>query len=105
MHAGARLVRRDSTTPKASGMMTIYCTRNESEMPARAALLLISVVVSVAFASQVAAGQSHVRAGAVSHSPAEAGGAAARTPWGDPDLQGVWSSATRTPLERPAEFG
>ena len=24
-----------------------------------------------------------------------------RTPWGDPDLQGVWTSATYTPLERP----
>ena len=24
-----------------------------------------------------------------------------RTPWGDPDLQGVWSNQTPTPLERP----
>ena len=28
-----------------------------------------------------------------------------RTPWGDPDLQGVWTNATRTPLQRPDEFG
>jgi hypothetical protein len=28
----------------------------------------------------------------------------ARTPWGDPDLQGVYTSATYTPLERPPEF-
>ncbi len=27
-----------------------------------------------------------------------------RTPWGDPDLQGVWSNQTLTPLERPAQF-
>jgi hypothetical protein len=27
-----------------------------------------------------------------------------KTPWGDPDLQGVWSNQTLTPLERPAEF-
>jgi hypothetical protein len=27
-----------------------------------------------------------------------------RTPWGDPDLQGRWSNATLTPLERPAEL-
>ena len=27
-----------------------------------------------------------------------------RTPWGDPDLQGVWSYASLTPLERPAEL-
>jgi hypothetical protein len=27
-----------------------------------------------------------------------------RTPWGDPDLQGLWTNATITPFERPAEF-
>src|SRR3954466_10485896 len=27
-----------------------------------------------------------------------------RTPWGAPDLQGVWTYATMTPLERPREF-
>ena len=24
-----------------------------------------------------------------------------RTPWGDPNLQGVWTNTTLTPLERP----
>ena len=28
----------------------------------------------------------------------------ARTAWGDPDLQGIWNNATRTPLERPEQF-
>jgi hypothetical protein len=27
-----------------------------------------------------------------------------RTPWGTPDLHGIWSTATTTPLERPAEL-
>jgi hypothetical protein len=27
-----------------------------------------------------------------------------RTADGHPDLQGIWSNATRTPVERPAEF-
>ena len=27
-----------------------------------------------------------------------------RTPWGDPDLRGIWDYWTFTPLERPAEF-
>lgn len=27
-----------------------------------------------------------------------------RTPWGDPDLQGIWDSKSTTPLERPAAF-
>ena len=30
--------------------------------------------------------------------------AAPRTPWGDPDLQGVWNHGTITPLERPPEY-
>ena len=29
----------------------------------------------------------------------------ARTPWGDPDLQGLWSNATLTPLQRPDALG
>ena len=28
----------------------------------------------------------------------------ARTPWGDPDLQGTWNNITGIPLERPAEL-
>ncbi len=27
-----------------------------------------------------------------------------RTPWGDPDLQGLWTNTTTTPLERPADL-
>ena len=27
-----------------------------------------------------------------------------RTPWGHPDLQGIWDYATITPMERPSEF-
>lgn len=33
------------------------------------------------------------------------GGGASRTPWGHPDLQGRWTNATLTLLERPVEFG
>ena len=38
--------------------------------------------------------------------PATAGGidAVPRTPWGTPDLQGVWNIASGTPLERPAIY-
>ena len=31
--------------------------------------------------------------------------AAQTTPWGDPDLEGVWSNQTPVPLERPAALG
>lgn len=38
--------------------------------------------------------------------PADAGQSSpSRTPWGHPDLQGLWSNSTITPLERPAALG
>jgi hypothetical protein len=41
------------------------------------------------------------------HAQSTGGGpttAPARTPWGEPDLQGIWSGDTLTPLQRPARF-
>ena len=29
---------------------------------------------------------------------------APRTPWGEPDLQGIWNYRTLTPLQRPREL-
>ena len=43
-------------------------------------------------------------AGAQPEPVAGGGSAPARTPWGDPDLQGVWNNFTTTPLERPANL-
>ena len=40
-------------------------------------------------------------AAAAAQSVADARWSMARTPWGEPDLQGIWTSATLTPLERP----
>ena len=37
--------------------------------------------------------------------PATVAGQALRTPWGEPDLQGIWNNRFVTPLERPKEFG
>jgi hypothetical protein len=34
--------------------------------------------------------------------PRKVSGKLPRTPWGDPDLQGIWNDSTTTPLERPA---
>ena len=31
-------------------------------------------------------------------------GPASKTPWGEPDLQGIWTDPYQTPLERPAQF-
>ena len=37
--------------------------------------------------------------------PATAQDSAPRTAWGHPDLQGTWTNATLTPLQRPVELG
>ncbi|MEO5742221.1 MAG: hypothetical protein ABIS29_16670 [Vicinamibacterales bacterium] len=49
-------------------------------------------VALVALTAVTAAGQG----------PTGSSAALPRTPWGDPDLQGVWSIATITPFERPS---
>ena len=42
--------------------------------------------------------------GIISMLPLSAAGQDHTTPWGDPDLQGVWDYWTFTPLQRPEEF-
>jgi hypothetical protein len=59
-----------------------------------------TIVATIAIGVDVA-GQSTPRG----RQSAKAGGSASKTPWGDPDLQGYWSYATVTPLERPGAQG
>ena len=61
----------------------------------RPGLLTLLTLCTVALLSPLpSAGQTEVQA----HSDTP------RTDWGDPDLQGTWSYASLTPLERPAEL-
>ncbi len=57
----------------------------------RASRALASALVLMALAAVTVAGQAQTP-----HSRT-----LTRTPWGDPDLQGIWSIATITPFERP----
>ncbi len=61
-----------------------------------ALLGMLAAGVVLALAPSAAAGQSQSASGAPWTAP--------RTPWGDPDLQGLWNNSTTTPLERPEEF-
>jgi hypothetical protein len=54
---------------------------------------LAAVIAVVSLAPAPVAGQAPTAAADKSNSP--------RTPWGDPDLQGIWTNTTSTPLERP----
>src|SRR5262247_3118226 len=54
-------------------------------------LALLNIMVVISLAPGIVAGQSPLTA--------------FRTPWGEPDLEGIWSNRFVTPLERPKEFG
>src|SRR5215470_16894933 len=44
---------------------------------------------------------------AMAQAPAKSGAAqdsAMKTPWGEPDLQGIWTDETDTPLQRPPKY-
>ncbi len=74
-------------------------------VPVVKALAVLAVpAVAVILASSTSAARqasSDATAGAAQPDPAWK---ALRTPFGHPDIQGVWSFATYTPMERPAQF-
>jgi hypothetical protein len=61
----------------------------------RSALIVLSAVIYLVAPLTDAQAQNNV--GDAGQSP--------RTPWGDPDLQGIWNNATITPLQRPESLG
>ena len=61
---------------------------------------LAMVIVAVGIVVGLAAIERQLPAGVQATAEGE-GWTPARTPWGDPDLQGVWNDATSTPLQRP----
>jgi hypothetical protein len=66
-----------------------------SLMTAAVAAAALSAVVSVS----VTGASAQTSAGSVT-----APGPALKTPWGEPDLQGIWTDEFDTPLQRPAKF-
>ena len=63
---------------------------------ASSGVIAFLTIGSVSLAGQAQPSESKARAAEAKKSPPRP------LPWGDPDLQGVWSYATTTPLERPA---
>ena len=62
--------------------------------------VLAALIAAVSLAAVPLAGQA--ASSGTTTTGATKTGTPPRTPWGDPNLQGVWSYATLTPLERPA---
>ena len=68
-------------------------------------VLTWTAVAVLAIAATI--GLAKVSTGAFGGAPAVGGTAAGRTPvtdWGEPDLQGIWTLETDTPLQRPPRF-
>src|SRR3989442_4131252 len=59
------------------------------------------VIASLSTAFTRVAGQT---ADGATWSPPKATYTPPRTPWGDPDLQGVWDYQSRVPMQRPAQL-
>jgi hypothetical protein len=62
-----------------------------------------SMVTAAIAAAAVTAAASLPDTRAAAQSPAAAG-TALKTPWGEPDLEGIWTDEFDTPLQRPARF-
>lgn len=71
-------------------------------MKRRAVITLVAAIGAVGLAG--VSGALLVAGQPASAPTAAATRQALRTPWGDPDLQGMWENSTITPLERPASF-
>ena len=71
----------------------------ESRYAAVGLMTLGVLVLSIAAATLAA--QSRTASGTTSSAAGKT--TTPRTPWGSPDLQGIWSFATVTPLQRPAD--
>jgi pimeloyl-ACP methyl ester carboxylesterase len=96
--AGARLTRGSTASrrPKEPGLACSPSTARLS--PERRVKAVVSfLLLAVTAASIAVSGQSTGRQAAAS-APLP------KTPWGEPDLQGVWNYGTMTPLERPAQW-
>jgi len=57
------------------------------------------IAIAIAAAAGGAAGVAPASA-----QPSNGSGTTLTTPWGEPDLQGIWTDETTTPLQRPAKY-
>src|SRR5262245_53035025 len=92
-----------SSTPTAtSSRLRSPKQEHNPAMRARVVVVVLAIVVAIASSgfAQTTSARSSARA------PAGKSYIPARTPWGDPDLQGTFTNSNEyaTPLERPARF-
>jgi len=67
-------------------------------------VILLAFAIATVVPSTVVFGQTGSAGTTTSGAPDPKVWSVPRTPWGHPDFQGIWSTATITPFERPAEM-
>jgi hypothetical protein len=68
----------------------------------RASIAIVIAVAAVAIA--VSIDRAAAQAPGAAAAPTPAPQAQLKTPWGEPDLQGIWTAEFDTPLQRPAKY-
>src|SRR5262245_53216667 len=71
-------------------------------MRARTVIVTFTIGMSIWLAARVSAGQG--QGDTTAFSVPAATYTPGKTPWGDPDLQGVWDNDTVVPMQRPANL-
>jgi hypothetical protein len=84
-------------------------TEREANMATRKGSIRVALLASSAAAAVISGAITRTSAQAPARSATAPASAAAlktelKTPWGEPDLQGVWTDETDTPLQRPAKY-
>src|SRR3984893_15642703 len=110
-HPGYRPMPKNATIHASLGLMgesrcSSTAGQREAIMRERFSGSMITVAIAAAAVSAVISvsidrTSAQAPAGAAT-APAPA--PALKTPWGEPDLQGIWTDETDTPLQRPAKY-
>src|SRR6266853_2516734 len=67
--------------------------------------MIMAAIAAAAVSAVISASIDRTSAQAPARSAAAPAPAPAlKTPWGEPDLQGIWTDETDTPLQRPAKY-
>jgi hypothetical protein len=67
------------------------------------AIAAAALSAAISLPPTLTSAQAQAQAQASAQAPA-ASGTALKTPWGEPDLQGIWTDEFDTPLQRPAKY-
>ena len=88
----------------AGVLLHTHCKTKEAMMRERfsGSIIVVAVAVSAAFVSVCIDGTpAQSQGGSTTATPYAP---SLKTPWGEPDLQGIWTDEFDTPFQRPAKF-